>query len=124
MKKKSEKKQTKSSLIRAFPASTPVKDVIAALAKKGVKVTYGSIYVARKVGKKAAKAAATPAATATKPKRKYTRRIPAINSNGNGRLDVTNDFQAKLFAIATEIGLGTSIDLLTSKRATNQAVLS
>lgn len=120
MKKKSEKKQTKSSLIRAFPASTPVKDVIAALAKKGVKVTYGSIYVARKVGKKAAKAAASPAT----PKRKYTRRIPAINSNGNGRLDVTNDFQAKLFAIATEIGLGTSIDLLTSKRATNQAVLS
>ena len=95
----------KSEFIRSLPLDMPAAEVIARAAKEKMKIEPGLIYGVRSALR--AHTEQTPAATAVE-------RTPEVQ-----RVDPSNDMEraeALLMALAAEIGLGKSMDLLSKQR--------
>jgi hypothetical protein len=96
-----------SKLILSLPNSLSAKDVMAALKKKGMKTTESNIYRVRRLGKKKS---GRPAAGAISAPAKRRGRPPKASAAPSRAEDL-------LRAVAAELGLARSIEVLQGERA-------
>jgi hypothetical protein len=95
-----------SKLILSLPHSLSAKDVMAALKKKGLKTTESNIYRVRRLGRKSGRPAAA-AFSAPAKRRGRPRKASAAPSRAEDLLR----------AVAAELGLARSIEVLQGERA-------
>jgi hypothetical protein len=138
--KKSSHQPTKSFLIRAMPAA-PAKEVVAALAKRGVKVTESYVYNVRGAAKKkrviklqtssmygvVGKGAGSAGLAAMQSKVPHTSAHPVTRSGfpvrPEGELSAGEKLIAGFKAMALELGLAQAMLIILGMREANMAVL-
>jgi hypothetical protein len=103
---------SKAAFVRGLPASTPAKDVVKQAKAAGIKLGISYVYNIRGAAKMAAK------------KRRAAAKSPAVGAvaNGDGSR-VSARAENLLKAVAAEIGLGPSIEILQGERARVRAVI-
>ncbi len=102
------KPQSKADFVRGLPASTPAKEVVKLAKAAGIKLGIFYVYGVRRVAKMAAKKKRSAARTGASVPRPITTASSAENL---------------LKAVAAEIGLGPSIEILQGERARVRAVI-
>jgi hypothetical protein len=105
---------TKAAFVRALPATTPAKEVIAKAKAAGFSVSKTYVYLVRGTTKGPAKK--RPAAKATTSKPASTGAPPPAGKS--------SDAESLLKAVAGELGLGHAITLLQAERARVRSILS
>ena len=111
--KKSSHQPTKSFLIRAMPG-VPAKEVVAALAKRGVKVTESYVYNVRGAAKKN---------VVSKVPHTHAHPHSGFPVRPEGELTAGEKLVAGFKAMALELGLSRAAILVLSMREANMAVL-
>jgi hypothetical protein len=107
--KSAPKKTTKSAFVRDLPAGLSAKEAVAKAAEAGISITAKQVYNIRGAAKSKGKAAAKRGPAAAKTGRK--RGVISIAKRAGGTS--TNDL---LLAVAAEIGLARSIEILDGQR--------
>jgi hypothetical protein len=91
---------TKSDFVRAMPADMPAKDIVAAAAKKGMKLGERYVYVIRSADNARAR-----------------KGLPARGTRGRGRAARANGSEAALRRAIAELGLSASRRILQDVEA-------
>jgi hypothetical protein len=104
--------KSKAAFVRGLPASTPAKDVVMQAKAAGIKLGVSYVYNIRGAAKIKAK------------KKRATAKSPAVTTVTNGGGSSVSASAANLLkAVAAEIGLGPSIEILQGERARVRAVI-